>query len=119
MGYTRKDQTNPFRPKRFRHAFREACSAAQIDTGYAQAMMGHSSGVSASYLEKGEGSFLREYIRIEPYVTLFGVDRNGVTDLAETVQELRETYGAAIEELQRTVKNLSRQIEIMQEPTKR
>jgi len=87
MGYTRKDQANPFRPKRFRHAFREACSAAHIDAGYTEAMMGHSSGVSASYLEKGEGSFLREYIRVEPYVTLFGVDRNGVTDLAETVEE--------------------------------
>lgn len=87
MGYTRKDESNPFRPKRLRHAFREACSAAHIDSGYAEAFMGHSSGVSASYLEKGEGSFLREYIRVEPYVTLFGVDKNGVTDLAETVEE--------------------------------
>ena len=87
MGYTRKDQSNPFRPKRLRHAFREACSAAHVDSGYAEAFMGHSSGVSASYLERGEGSFLREYIRVEPYVTLFGVDRNGVTDLAETVEE--------------------------------
>jgi len=86
MGYTRKDQANPFRPKRLRHAFREACSAAHIDQGYAQAMMGHSSGVSASYLEKGEGSFLREYVRVEPYLNLFGVDRNNVTDLAETVE---------------------------------
>ena len=87
MGYARKDQANPFRPKRLRHAFREACSAAHIDQGYAEAFMGHSSGVSASYLEKGEGSFLREYIRVEPYLTLFGVDRDNVTDLAETVEE--------------------------------
>lgn len=89
MGYARKGQSNPFRLKRLRHAFREACSAAHIDQGYAEAFMGHSSGVSASYLERGEGSFLREYVRIEPYVTLFGVDRNGVTDLAETVEEQR------------------------------
>lgn len=87
MGYARMGESNPFRPKRLRHAFREACSAAHIDSGYAEAFMGHSSGVSASYLEKGEGSFLREYIRVEPYVTLFGVDKNGVTDLAETVEE--------------------------------
>lgn len=87
MGYAKMGESNPFRPKRLRHAFREACSAAHIDSGYAEAFMGHSSGVSASYLEKGEGSFLREYIRVEPYVTLFGVDRNGVTDLAETVEE--------------------------------
>ena len=89
MGYARTGESNPFRPKRLRHAFREACSAAQIDTGYAQAMMGHSSGVSASYLEKGEGSFLREYIRVESYLTLFGADRNNVTDLAETVEGQR------------------------------
>ena len=87
MGYTRAGQANPFRLKRFRHAFREACSAAHVDAGYSEAFMGHSSGVSASYLERGEGSFLREYIRVEPYLTLFGVDRNGVTDLAETVEE--------------------------------
>ncbi|MBA7610665.1 hypothetical protein ES703_17877 [subsurface metagenome] len=89
MGYARTGESNPFRPKRLRHAFREACSVAQIDQGYAEAFMGHSSGVSASYLEKGEGSFLREYIRIEPYLTLFGVDRNNVTDLAETIEELK------------------------------
>jgi len=89
MGYAREGQSNPFRLKRLRHAFREACSAAHIDEGYTQALMGHASGVSASYLEKGEGSFLREYIRVEPYVTLFGVDKNGVTDLAETVEGQR------------------------------
>jgi len=87
MGYARTGQSNPFRPKRLRHAFREACSAAHIDQGYSEAFMGHSSGVSASYLEKGEGSFLREYIMVEPYVTLFGVDKNNVTDLAETIEE--------------------------------
>ena len=89
MGYAREGQSNPFRLKRLRHAFREACSAAHVDEGYTQALMGHASGVSASYLEKGEGSFLREYIRVEPYVTLFGVDKNGVTDLAETVEGQR------------------------------
>jgi len=87
MGYVKPGQANPFRPKRFRHAFREACSAAHIDEGYAQAMMGHSSGVSAGYLEKGEGSFLREYTRVEPFVTLFALDKNEVTDLSETLAE--------------------------------
>ena len=87
MGYMKPGQASPFRPKRFRHAFREACSAAHIDQGYTEAMMGHSSGVSAGYLEKGEGSFLREYIRVEPFITLFGVDKNSVTDLSETVSE--------------------------------
>lgn len=87
MGYAKPGQAHPFRPKRFRHTFREACSAARVDEGYTQAMMGHSSGVSAGYLEKGEGSFLREYIRVEPFVTLFNVDKNDVTDLSDTVAE--------------------------------
>ena len=87
MGYTKPGQASPFRLKRFRHAFREACSAARIDQGYAEAMMGHSSGISGSYLEKGEGSFLREYIRVEPFVTLFNVDKSDVTDLSETFAE--------------------------------
>jgi len=87
MGYAKPGQATPFRLKRFRHAFREACSAARIDQGYAEAMMGHSSGVSAGYLEKGEGSFLREYIRVEPFVTLFNVDKSDVTDLSETFAE--------------------------------
>jgi len=87
MGYTKPGQANPFRLKRFRHAFREACSAARVDQGYTEAMMGHSSGVSAGYLEKGEGSFLREYIRIEPFVTMFSVDKNNVIDLSDTLEE--------------------------------
>jgi len=97
MGYTKPGQANPFRLKRFRHAFREACSAARIDEGYTQAMMGHTTGVSASYLEKGEGSFLREYIRVEPFVTLFNVDKSDVTDLSETVAEQK----AHLEELEK------------------
>ena len=36
---------------------------------------------------EGEGSFLREYTRVEPFVTLFAVDKNEVTDLSETVAE--------------------------------
>jgi len=99
MGYARKGESNPFRPKRLRHAFREACSVAQIDQGYAEAFMGHSSGVSASYLEKGEGSFLREYLRIEPYVTLFGVDRNNVTDLSENLAEQKALVSDLKEEV--------------------
>lgn len=101
MGYTKPGQANPFRLKRFRHAFREACSAARIDEGYAHAMMGHTTGVSASYLEKGEGSFLREYIRVEPFLTLFNIDKSEVIDLSENFAEQK----VQLEELEKKLVN--------------
>ena len=64
MGFTKKGQSSPFRPKRFRHLFRTACSNANVDSGYIMAFMGHASNVSASYLEKSNGMFLKEYVKI-------------------------------------------------------
>ena len=125
MGYAKPGQATPFRLKRFRHAFREACSAARVDEGYTQAMMGHASGVSASYLEKGEGSFLREYIRVEPFVTLFNVDKNEVTDLSENIveqkvqlEELEKklvTYAATVSEIYDKNKKLNAQLVELEE----
>lgn len=119
MSYAKKGQANPFRLKRFRHLFREACSAAHIDEGYTQALMGHSSGVSSSYLEKGEGSFLREYIRVEPYVTLFGVDRNGIVDLAETVDgqriKIEELEGKLTESTDRFTETYDRNVALIRD----
>lgn len=89
MGYTKEKEAHPFRPKRLRHLFRTACGTARIDPGYTEAFMGHSPSISASYLEKGVSLFLREYIRVEPYVTVFGVDKNGFTELTENVEGLR------------------------------
>ena len=39
-------------------------------------------------------------------------------ELKKEIEELRERFGAAIEELQRTVRNLSKQLEMMDKPTK-
>jgi len=120
MGYVNPGQANPFRPKRLRHAFREACGAAHREQGYAEAMMGHSSGISGAYLEKGEGSFLREYTRVEPFVTLFNVDKNEVIDLSENfaeqkvqLEELEKklvTYAATVSEIYDENKKLKAQL---------
>ena len=88
MGYIISGNLNPFRPKRFRHLFRTACSNAKVDSGFIMSMMGHASNVSASYLEKSVGLLLKEYVRIEPYVTVFGIDKSSVTVLSEEVQNL-------------------------------
>jgi integrase len=89
MGYTTKGKASPFRPKRFRHLFRTACGNANVDNGYTEAFMGHSSTVSASYLEQGNGLFLKEYLKVEPYLTVFGVNKSKVTELSGEVEELK------------------------------
>lgn len=88
MGLAVDDESNPFRPKRFRHLFRTACSNAGIDNGFVMAMMGHASDISAGYLEKSDGLFLKEYVKVEPYLTVFGVNKGAVTELSEEVNSL-------------------------------
>jgi outer membrane murein-binding lipoprotein Lpp len=89
MGYAKSRKQNPFRPKRFRHLFRTACGNAGIDNGYIEAFMGHSTSISAGYLEKGNGTFLQEYVKVEPYLTVFGVSKNQVTEMSEAMADLK------------------------------
>ena len=93
MGYVIEGQASPFRPKRFRHLFRTACSNANVDSGYIMAFMGHASNVSASYLEKSNGMFLKEYVKVEPYVTVFGVNKHKVTEMSEEIEGLKGEVG--------------------------
>jgi integrase len=94
MGYTKKRKQNPFRPKRFRHLFRTACGNAGIDNGYIEAFMGHSTSISASYLEKGNGTFLQEHVKVEPYLTVFGVSKTKVTEMGGEIEELKDSVQA-------------------------
>ncbi|MBA7642269.1 hypothetical protein ES703_49958 [subsurface metagenome] len=99
MGF-KNDERNPFRPKRFRHLFRTACGMAGIDPGFINAFMGHSTDVSGSYLEKPRGLFVKEYIKVEPFVTGFG--KAGETrQFAQRISLLEEE----VEKLRQEVKN--------------
>lgn len=100
MGYTADDTSNPFRPKRFRHLFRTACGIASIDNGFVMAMMGHASNTSAIYLEKSDGLFLKEYIKVEPNVTVYGVDKSQISLMNETVEELRQKNEDTVKDLE-------------------
>lgn len=100
MGYAVDDSSNPFRPKRFRHLFRTVCGIVSIDNGFVMAMMGHASNISGTYLEKSDGLFLREYIKVEPYITVYGVDKSQITLMNETADELRQKYDDAEKELE-------------------
>jgi len=86
MGYTQDNRLSPFRPKRFRHLFRTSCAIAEIDEGYTKAMMGHSLGVSGGYLEKDSSIFEKLYVKIEPFLTVFGTGEYE----AKEVKQLRD-----------------------------
>ena len=90
MGYIVDDESNPFRPKRFRSLFRTACGLANVDNGFTMAFMGHAGDTSASYLEKSDGLFLKEYIKVEPYVTVYGIDKSQIMTMNENVDELKQ-----------------------------
>ncbi len=101
MGYVIDDESNPFRPKRFRSLFRTACGIASVESGFVMAMMGHASNVSGSYLEKSDGLFLKEYLKVEPYITVYGgIDKSQITLMNENYDELKQKYEAAEKELE-------------------
>jgi integrase len=90
MGYTKRGMSSPFRPKRFRHWFRTACGIANVEEGYTKAMMGHANEVSHAYLERNKGLFQMEYVKVEPYVTVFGVNKTVVNEMSQEVEGLKE-----------------------------
>jgi hypothetical protein len=92
MGFTNEGQLSPFRPKRFRHLFRTACSIAEVDVGYARAMMGHASDVSAGYLEKDQAIFKKVYVKVEPFVTVFGINKNLLNEMEKKYNGLQTDF---------------------------
>lgn len=82
-------KSHPFRPKRLRHLFRTAAGNAHVDSGYVQAFMGHRSDISNSYLEKSDSMFLREYVKLEPYVIVYGTEKNSMVELSAEMTELK------------------------------
>jgi integrase len=91
MGFIKDKVSNPFRPKRFRHWFRTACGIAHIEEGYTKAMMGHANDVSAGYLERNKGLFEMEYVKAEPFVTVFGINKTAVTEMSQKMEGLKDT----------------------------
>lgn len=118
LGYAKKKgQTSPFRPKRFRHLFRTACAIAQIDGGYTRAMMGHASDVSSSYLSQDSSIFEKMYVKVEPLLTVFGVNQAVVNEMTKEVGELKAeqtTFKDTQKILAEKVKELEIQLESAQ-----
>ena len=110
MGYMVNDESNPFCPKRFRSLFRTACGIDNVESGYVMAMMGHSSNISATYLEKSNGLFLKEYLKVEPYVTMYGVDKSQITLINENYDDLKIQLAEVITKQQNDKEELVKQI---------
>jgi integrase len=120
MGYTKKAQASPFRPKRFRHLFRTACAIGQIDNGFTMAFMGHASDVSSGYLEQDSSIFEKMYVKIEPFLTVFGINKSAFNEMSREITGLKDEVailakgGEAITnrttELEAEVKELKEQL---------
>ena len=104
MGYN-NDNGNPFRPKRFRHLFRTACSMAGVDPGFVNCFMGHKTDISGGYLEKPRGLLLKEYVKVERFVLVFG-KTSETTRLAEKTDALENL----IDERGRRLKGLEAEL---------
>ena len=60
--------------------------------------MGHVNGMGQSYSELSPAKLELEYLRVEPYLTVYGeVDENAKTK--EEVQNLRQTIGTLSQEI--------------------
>jgi len=93
LGLINGNHYNPFRPKRFRHIFKSACTRAGIDLGFVHCFMGHKSSISEQYLEKPRAVLEAEYVKVEPFLTVF------TTPEQEAVEELNELLKSTREEL--------------------
>jgi hypothetical protein len=69
------------------------------------AFMGHASNISVTYLEKSGGLFLKEYLRVEPYVTVYGVDKSQITLMSENYDELKISLSEVIVKQQKDKRN--------------
>lgn len=121
MGYTKRGQASPFRPKRFRHLFRTACAIAQIDNGFTMAFMGHASDVSSGYLEQNSSIFEKMYVKIEPLLTVFGTSKSQVNEMSREISGLKDELTLVVEgnkgvtektaQLENEIKELKEQLE--------
>jgi len=115
MGYTKEKEASPFRPKRFRHLFRNACSYAKIGEGWVNSMMGHRTTVSQSYIDMPILDLQKLYAKLEPFVTVFSTGQD--IEMAKEVNELKgdfTKYSRKTMKLEAKVEELTTQLESTQ-----
>ncbi len=90
MGLTKTNEANPFRPKRFRHLFRNACAIARIDRGFTNSWMGHKTDVSDSYLGESPAIHLSQYVKVEPLLEVSSASGYEAKIISGEIQSLKE-----------------------------
>jgi len=111
MGYD-NDGSNPFRPKRFRHLFRTACAMAGIDPGFVNCFMGHKTDVSGSYLEKPRGLLIKEYVKVERFITVFGKTSETVrlAEKTDALEDLIDERGRRLKALEAELRDVKAEL---------
>lgn len=111
MGYD-NDGSNPFRPKRFRHLFRTACAMAGIDPGFVNCFMGHKTDVSGSYLEKPRGLLIKEYVKVERFITVFGKTSETVrlAEKTDALEDLIDERGRRLNALEAELRDVKAEL---------
>jgi len=126
MNHAIKGHHNPWRPKRFRHIFRDACAMARIDSGFTHVFMGHKSDQSGEYLDKPVGMLLSAYVRVERLLVVFGIaDQDQAKILTEKhellenqlkfQQDKNEELGAKVAKLETFAKHMIQRFEGLDE----
>jgi integrase len=85
-----EDEWNPLRPKRLRHLFRTACDTAGVPELYVNAFMGHANSIGQSYSELSPANLELEYLRVEPFLTVYGEIEENLA-VKEEVSKLHTT----------------------------
>jgi hypothetical protein len=87
----KEDESNPLRPKRMRHLFRTACDTAGLQEIYANAFMGHKNHMGMKYSEIAPATLEVQYMRVEPYLTVFSAAAGESAKTKQEISKLKTT----------------------------
>lgn len=99
---------NPLRPKRMRHLFRTACDTVGVSELYTNMFMGHKNSIGMAYSEVSKGKAELEYLRVEPFLTVYG-EVEETTEIKKEISNL----GTTVETLTKKNVALNDQINYM------
>lgn len=121
-------EQNPLRPKRLRHLFRTACDTVGVAELYQNAFMGHTNSQGQDYSELSPAKLELEYLRVEPFLTVYGTVEENVefkeelTKLEGTINLLAKRnveFEEGRKKLERKVESLTEQVQMLQTVMKR
>jgi hypothetical protein len=102
----KEDEANPLRPKRMRHLFRTACDTAGLQEIYANAFMGHKNHMGMKYSEIAPAILEVQYMRVEPYLTVFSATGSEYQKTREEITNLKTTVDVLNKRLEEQRKTL-------------